>query len=265
MGSIRDKLLRAGPPNPYEPKNAGRISAECDEESLTATLVQKVGQNWEYGDELRIRVALNVLHELPLEDEYVLYWTGIEVAIRQSLLPSKEESYFVMAALEPVTWGWTACAPLRRVMKKDSAELRQQKIEQAWTADSDLTRFTWDPFHQKKGELLARLNDPLRLHYENGKDLGNGFLIGQQPAQVDETVWHFGICPATCLNEFGLTCSGSRGYPHQGMVRVPRREVKNDNEAALRYALAARSGRSFQANRQLAYDELGTTKQADHG
>lgn len=234
MGFKPDSDLRRPAADPYLPANVGAMGGQF---AGTGTLmVEKSGGGWEYGEEAGIDIVPNACFELPCDD-FLLYWSGIEVRVKIEVL-SKKEDYFVVAALEPVAWGWCLCAPLRREYKHSN---RQRDLELRHCVDEGqpIQKLTWDPFLRDKGKYAARLNDPMRLHYDGGDNLGNGLIIGRAPRQVQKAVWHFGICSAACLESLGLEYKPST-RPRAGAVRVPRTLPADRAQAALWYACAGR-------------------------
>jgi len=76
-----------------------------------------------------------------------------------------------------------------------------------------LKAWSFDPFEKDTGWHTARLDDPMRLHWENGERLGGGYLLGrnpnwshrEKPSQKEledpeadggprAPMWHSGIC-----------------------------------------------------------------------
>jgi hypothetical protein len=250
MGFATDADLRRPPPDPLAPSPVGSIKGEFSGKNVTATLVvadPKTGA-WDYGPEIRIHVTPNVFHDLPLGGEHILFWSGIEVTLNIPDLNAKRgarrgkrgDPYFVVASLaSPETpdrpLGWFACGRLRSNKNIPNAE-NDEAIRKSILDDGlqlgDLKR---DPFMTDKRKLVARLNDPMRLHYRNGHDLGDAYVIGPRPAGGVDSVWHFGICPESCLGRYGLRpghsatpvrtpaglpANGSR-FPPTGAVVMP--------------------------------------------
>lgn len=244
MGLIADSKLRNRQLQAPRPKPAGSIAAAIERNEATATLLEKHSGKWQYAqDEIPIHLILNNWLELPIDSASRLYSAGITVSVDAKSLPKlpQKQQYFVVAALKPATWGWSVCAPLRRAFNRSKAE-RTAEIQRSLAQGHALRDLSWDPYHQTKGELAACLNDPLRLHYDNGVNLGGGFLIGSQPKGIDKAIWRFGICPQACLEGFEIPLEPSRSYAGQSLVRVPRSPARSLKESALRYALAGRAG-----------------------
>lgn len=245
MGFKPDRDLRYAPTGPDDPQNAGAMAGQF---SGTATLMVRSGDGWEYGDEIDIDIVPNACYELPFTASRRLYWSGIEVTVAIAGLransgdPDKRgmTPCFVVAALVPAELGWSACARLRaedhHLRKKERNEEIRKWVERK-------QELTWDPFLRARGKCVARLNDPLRLHYQGGRNLDNGFVVGTEPAGVTQAVWHFGICPDACLEELGLYRSqaATDALPHGGLVRAPRRHFADVAQAAAWYACAGRA------------------------
>jgi hypothetical protein len=275
MGFVTDADLRRPPRDPFESRPVGAMAGQY--KGTATLLVRQAGGTWNYGEELGIDIVPNACFELPFEDFRLLYWSGIEITLRIKDLREtfgdpggrKAEQYFVVAALEPVTWGWTICALLRGENKHAKVEERNEAIRDWVKAGCPMQELTKDPFLRDKGKYVARLNDPMRLHYENGRNLKNGFVIGREPPGIEKAVWHFGICPAACLRHFGLmeqAIPSSPTFvvrPGTGTVRAPRTGPADLAQAAALYALAGRAEedpitfQQMQAKAEKALAKLG--------
>jgi len=271
MGFATDADLRRPPPDPLAPSPVGSIKGEFSGKNVTATLVvadPKTGA-WDYGPEIRIHVTPNVFHDLPLDGEHILFWSGIEVTLNIPDLNLKRgrrrgkrgDPYFVVASLaSPETpeypLGWFACAQLRSKINI-SSEKNNEAIRKAILEDGlqlrDLPR---DPFltdggsrdarPTDKGRLAARLDDPMRLHYAHGQDLGNGFVTGPKTTGAADAVWHFGICPESFLLLYRLRLDQPASSirtpagPRTGAVKMPPMAMSL-RDAKLWHALAGRA------------------------
>lgn len=198
----------------------GAVAGDRRGPGCTATVVAQNTDvpEWEYGPEIGIHVIPNSCQELPIDDERLLFWSGIEVSVNSRELRAlmglgprqhkpDNDGWFVVASLarrdqprQPL--GWAACAPLRG--KFDEKEARLAAIRKSWEEGKQLRDLKLDPFLQSGDKYVARLNDPMRVHAGNGTTLGDGLVLGRAPKGLDETVWHFGICSRACLEAFGL-------------------------------------------------------------
>ncbi len=266
MGFVADADLRRPRRDPFESAPVGAMDGQF--EGTATLMVRETGGAWNYGEEIDIGIVPNAWHELPFADFRLLYWSGIEVTLRMSELKERvagaggraDEQHFLVAALEPAKWGWCVYAPLRSENHHLTNEQRAERIRDSLDEGRQLQDLPWDPFLRDKGMYAARLNDPMRLHYEGGRNLGNGFVIGVQPEGVKKAIWHFGLCPAACLGEFGLkdrpaiptpavrvpqseasTGSKHTHWPVTGTVRVPRTQPEDAAQAAVWYACAGRA------------------------
>ena len=119
MGFLTDADLRRPAQDPCESRPVGTMAGQF--QGRATLLVREPDGAWDYGDEIGIDVVPNAWFEFPLDDARTLYWSGIEVTLKIKDLRNKlgrpadrkAEQYFIVAALEPAGWGWSACAPLR--------------------------------------------------------------------------------------------------------------------------------------------------------
>lgn len=225
MGAISDATLRATPPPEGTPAPVGDTPALRE---ATATIIENTGGRIEYGGETRITVAYNEPKELALDSRRILYWSGLVVKTNDS----KWSGYSIVAALYPTQWNWFAHAKLRRGPK--TTEAGQRAIRKHLDNGLPLRDLTIDPFESDRGWWVARLNDPMRLHWENGQSLGNGYLHGLRP-QAETPTWFFGICnvdlPAVAKPE------------QTGYLQIPQNSCLTEEDlrrAAFYQALAGR-------------------------
>lgn len=184
MGILNDADLRR--PARAGPRPVGAVQAKFREAS--ATVIQQVGDDWDYGDEVPLQVLPNDLRTKPL-GEGTLYWSGIEAKVVAADWP-EFAAHDIVAALPP-SHNWYACARLRPPGRQ--ADLL------SWAGAGKVSDPPGDPFEKDHGWWTARLDDPMRLHWENGENLGDGYLLSANPnhahgAQAKGAVWHFGIC-----------------------------------------------------------------------
>ena len=251
MGFVSDAELRRAPAASGEPEPVGSFWGHFRGRGVSATLVTWLNGKWEFGGEIAIEVAPNNMQELPGTGNETLYWYGMEVTAKTGDLPragggylTQSNRYFVVASLaspEGQSLGWATYAPLRRVLNR-TAEERSRLMRASLDKGRLLRDLKWDPFLQDKGRYAARLDDPITLHYANGRNLGNGFVAGTEGFGITTAVWRFGICPEACLQAHGIEWHAQvRTQPvlQPGAVRLPR--VESANRKAL-HALAGRSG-----------------------
>lgn len=118
---------------------------------------------------------------------------------------------YLVAALYPENLGWYGHAPFRRTLRR-TKDFRAGQVAKWLNTGHDLRELSWDPFQQDTGWATARLNDPRRRPVQTGTYLGNGYVRGRRVASDwKEAVWHFGLCPAEALREFGLLETEARG------------------------------------------------------
>jgi len=254
MGFKSDAELRRAPDDPNLPSNVGMTPGQFEG---TATLLVSHESGWEYGEEFPITIVPNSCYELPFDRCHWLYWSGIEVTVNIGKLRDKygdpggrnSSRYFVAAALQPASCGWAVFAPLRGENKHIKVDERDEEIRSSVIAGHGLRDLPWDPFLRGPGLFAARLNDPMRLHYEAGQNLDNGFLIGSEPGGLKDAIWHFGICPSHCLDALGLAVQSPapaaatvRKAPgSEWMVRAPRTLFAQLAQSAALFACAGRA------------------------
>ena len=265
MGFVSDEELRRTPPDLSEPTFVGAYDGEFSGRHVTATLVVRNNAtgHWDYGPEIPITATPNLCLELQVDNERTLFWSGVQVTVnidelkdglgvpRAMQMPATRRP-FVVASLAPPgdadnPAGWFACAPLRSKVKEGGPKLRAE-IRKSLKSGLQLQDLKRDPFFNEKGKYVARLNDPLRLHYENGRNFGNGFLAGAQPPNAAKVVWHFGIVTEECLRDHGIAWkTAARTHAirdagtNSGMVRVPRTAQKEPRDVAVWHALAGKA------------------------
>ncbi len=183
MGSIRDSTMRRPRPDGRS-RPAGAVDAEYLEwngEPVSATVLVKTGDTWEYGPEIDIRVWPAALRQRELRDGR-LYWSGLEA--RLALCATPFERPWLIAALYPESCQWCA-----------QAELLPAFDGGATRFEGPTRDFRCDPFQEHPGWLTARLDDPMRIHWEEGDALGDGFLLGRGPNRgYAKCTWRFGLC-----------------------------------------------------------------------
>lgn len=190
MGSLRDSDLRRTATT--APRPVGRVDAAYA--GITATVLRKVGDTWEYDEaEEPIEVWPNRLLELQAWEKR-LYWAGIEVRSAGR----RFTNWHVTAALDPGVSDWTATGRLRAAPKGSRAE-REEAIRRVLEAGGSLRQLTYDPFQQDRGWRTARLEDPMRLAWERGQLLGNGYVYGTGLSRIPREAsrspyWFFGLC-----------------------------------------------------------------------
>ena len=118
-------------------------------------------------------------------------------------------NWHVIAALDPGVSDWTATGRLRAAPKGSRAE-RESAICRVLEAGGSLRQLTYDPFQQDRGWRTARLEDPMRLGWERGQLLGNGYVYGtglsRAPRSASQSpAWFFGLCqqPDDVLAHYG--------------------------------------------------------------
>ena len=264
MGFVANSDLRRAPDEEGAPTPVGSFGGEFRGPRVTATLVALQSGSWDYGIEIPIRIVPNAWFELPLEDEHLLFWSGVEVTLEIDVLkralgiplhkqiPEKDRPYIVASLAPPdaeeSALGWYVCARLRGKVRI-AREAWNLKIRESIANGRQLRDLPQDPYLNDKGKYAGRLNDPMRLYYERGRNLDNGFLIGRQPAGVPDLVWHFGLCPESCIRAFGLDPDAAtvpqtavrKTENAPSLVRLPRTQPMPVDKAALWHALAGRA------------------------
>ncbi len=277
MGFKDDRALRQPPADPHAPHNVGFTGGEF---SATATpLFRKQGGGWQYGaaeQEIEILLIPNAVHELRFAGPREIYWSGIEILIedvgrlrKMYNDPGRRGSkrYSVVAALEPAAWGWISCAQIFSEEHKLTGEAREQALREWSENGRRLDELGWDPFAADGRGPRARLNDPMRLHYEETRALENGFAIGREPQGVEDAVWHFGVCPSEFLPEFGVDAAHAHAAPRKrsGLARAPRTPFADLTQAAALYAAAGRArgdAVTFEAMQARAEKDLSQNRAA---
>lgn len=266
VGFIADRELRAPVPEAGDPVHVGAYAADYRGHRVTATAVvrnsDRSSDNWQYGAEVPMHAIPNSCQELPLPGAQLLFWSGIEIRVEiATLKPAmgipegrqkpRNRTWFVVASLAApggTPLGWSVCAPLRDKIKPGRAAWNR-KILDSVERGRQLLDLPHDPFLNENGIYAARLNDPMRLHYQNGRNLGGGFLVGTEPEGAPEALWHFGICTDQCLGSFGIdwrACQPAPGTvrePGTGnrLLRAPRTVTLSPEQADAWHALAGRS------------------------
>ncbi len=232
---MSDIELRKEPPGRDAVRPIGGAAAMY--RSATATLVV-VGQGRvEYGEEQPVSVWPHRWFELPVADR-TLYWSGVEV----KTAGPQWKDHWIVAALECPPTVWFAHAPLRRAYKRAD---KDEKIRAELERSGSLRALGFDPFETDGRWRTARLDDPRRLHWENGTVLGNGFVRGQGPPPDVRPVWYFGLCTPQAL-ELALGKHPDDGEPtrpeRSGYVVLPATTVgMTSRTAAIWRALAGRA------------------------
>jgi hypothetical protein len=214
MGRISDRYLRRLP----REKARGRmvkIGSQAAEREATATVVEKVGGVWRYGKEVGIRVWMNSLLELAVNDGSRLVWRGLEIQLALDSETKRWKHADLTAGLFPLSQDWRLSAKLRparnrsvgQKMKLVEAALRTQNgaVEKA------LLDLRFDVFETSNKWLTARLADPLRMRWDAVIGLGEQFARtrGTNYRSEKKAYWHFGLCGDAArakdevLREFG--------------------------------------------------------------
>ncbi|MEZ5399796.1 MAG: hypothetical protein R2729_09000 [Bryobacteraceae bacterium] len=198
MGKIREGDLWAR----LEPKAVGtrvKVGASKASASVTATAIRRGDDGfWYYTDEVAIEIWPNRFLEAPF-DEGRLVWMGLEVKTKDRDWRRKHLAF----ALEPYSLNWYGNAPFRPAAKTKAQAMGQVLRERKKNGGDLLAALEttgYDPFETNRDWLTARLENPMRIHWDGLEPVGDQFAYGRSvnysygTKGSEKPQWLFGVC-----------------------------------------------------------------------